>query len=53
MLFRSRLAELNGLPPLELDAEPPLCPVQGRLEAADVVIEDFFEGMERLLAKER
>ncbi len=47
-----RLAELAGLPPLESDAEPPLCPAQGRIVAADAVYEDFFEGIERHLARE-
>jgi hypothetical protein len=46
-----RLAELNGLPPLDPDVELPLCPVQGRIAAVDTDYEDFFQGMELRLAK--
>ena len=48
-----RLAELAGVPPLEPEAEPPLCPAQGRIGAADAAYEDFFEGIERQLARGR
>jgi hypothetical protein len=46
-----RLAELAGLPALDPDTEPPLCPLLGRIEAADTAYEDFFEGIERELAR--
>ena len=46
-----RLAEVAGLARLDSGFEPPLCPPQGRMEAADAVYEDFFEGIERELAK--
>jgi hypothetical protein len=46
-----RLAELAGLPPLAPDEEVPLCPSQGRLEAADADYEDFFQGIELRLAR--
>jgi hypothetical protein len=46
-----RLAELAGLPALDPDTEPPLCPALGRIEAADTAYEDFFEGIERELAR--
>jgi hypothetical protein len=46
-----RLAEIAGLPPLEPDAELPLCPAQGRIVAADADYEDFFQGIELRLAR--
>jgi hypothetical protein len=46
-----RLAERAGLPRLEPDVEPPLCPSLGRVEAADTAYEDFFEGIERERAR--
>jgi Immunity protein 49 len=45
-----RLAEFAGLPPLEPEAEPPLCPAQGRIQAVGTAYEDFFVGIERRLA---
>ena len=46
-----RLAELSGLPRQEPDEEPPLCPALGRIEVASTAYEDFFQGIERELAK--
>jgi len=46
-----RLAEGAGLPPLEPDAEPPLCPALGRIDAVDAAYEDFFQGIARELAR--
>jgi hypothetical protein len=48
-----RLAEVVGLPALNFDPEPPLCPALATIPAVDTVYEDFFEGIERELAKER
>jgi hypothetical protein len=46
-----RLAERAGLPPLQPEAEPPLCPALGRIEAVETAYEDLFEGIERALAE--
>ena len=46
-----RLAEVAGLPPLEPDAELPLCPAQGRIPAVDAEYEDFFQGIELRLTR--
>jgi hypothetical protein len=46
-----RLAEGAGIPRLEPDAEPELCPAEGRIEAVDSDYEDFFQGMELRLAR--
>lgn len=46
-----RLAVFAGLPPLDPDVEPPLCPSQGRIDAIDVEYEDFFQGIELRLTK--
>jgi hypothetical protein len=48
-----RLAEMTGLPALDSDAEPPICPALGRIPAVDTTYEDFFEGIERELARAR
>jgi hypothetical protein len=46
-----RLAEGAGLPPLEPDADLPLCPALGRIEAVNADYEDFFQGIELRLAR--
>jgi len=48
-----RLGEMAGIPTLEPDAEPPLCPPLGRVETADTPYEDFFEGIGRELERGR